>query len=71
MKKIIFSLLTLLSSVSVFAQGWVGDKVQAGTDYYIYNVETGPAPRSTPRVLSSPQLPVTVVTHFLPPRTVL
>ena len=35
MKKIIFSLLTLLSSVSAFAQGWVGDKVQAGTDYYI------------------------------------
>lgn len=41
MKKIIFSLLTLLSSISAFAQGWVGDKVQAGTDYYIYNVETG------------------------------
>lgn len=41
MKKIFFSLLALVLSVNVLAQGWVGDQVQAGTDYYIYNVETG------------------------------
>lgn len=39
MKRILFSLLTLVFSVCAFAQGWVGDLVETGKDYYIYNVE--------------------------------